>query len=153
MLILGWGFPSAMASVHEISDQIAEFLAGRLSLDQLEDWSAEYSWNIHKRTDKGTQALAYLVRSILNAYFDEVGEKELREELAIAIRPFQPELIQRQEESSTTSAAFRFVETHCIDKPLDVQTAMAGSVQYPRKPFGLASTSEFHLPRASFQAV
>jgi hypothetical protein len=78
-----------MASVHEISDQIAEFLAGRLSLDQLEDWSAEYSWNIHKRTDKGTQALAYRVRSILNAYFDEVGEKELREELAIAIRPFR----------------------------------------------------------------
>jgi hypothetical protein len=77
-----------MASVFEISAQVASFLADRLSLEQLEDWSAEYSWNIHKRADDSTQALAYQVRAILNAYSNDLCEDGLRRELAIAVRPF-----------------------------------------------------------------
>jgi hypothetical protein len=77
-----------MANVHEISDQVAAFLANRLSLEKLEDWSAEYSWNIHERADERTKALAYRVRAILNAYSDDADESSLREELATAILPF-----------------------------------------------------------------
>lgn len=77
-----------MASVQEISAQISAFLANRLSLEQFEDWSAEYSWNIHKRADEETQAFAYQVRAILNAYSEDADENLLREELATAVLPF-----------------------------------------------------------------
>ncbi len=77
-----------MASVCEISDHVADFLANRLSLEQLEDWSAEYSWNIHKRADDEIRELAYQIRAILNAHSDDPTEDGVRQELADAIRPF-----------------------------------------------------------------
>jgi hypothetical protein len=95
MLNLGWAFPLAMASIHEISDQVSAFLANRISLEQLEDWSAEYSWNIHTRADGETQKLVYQIRAILNAYSDESQESVIRQELAAVVRPFaeQPEIL------------------------------------------------------------
>lgn len=78
-----------MPSVSEILDQVGEFLAHRLSLEQFEDWSAEYSWNIHQRADHETQALAYRLCAILDAYSEDATEDALRQELATAIRPFR----------------------------------------------------------------
>jgi hypothetical protein len=78
-----------MANVQEISDQVLQFLAGDMSLDSFEDWSAEYSWNVHLRANEEIQALAYKIRGILNAHENDEDERVLREELATAIFPFQ----------------------------------------------------------------
>jgi hypothetical protein len=77
-----------MAGIYEIVQKVEAFLANVLSLQEFEDWSAEFSWDIHKRADANVQDLAYRVRAILNAFSDEESESGLREELAEAVRPF-----------------------------------------------------------------
>lgn len=80
-----------MASVREIADKVHAYLARpqRVSLEELEDWSAEYSWDIHKRADEQTRVLAYQIRAILNAHSDDPNEDGVRRGLAEAIRPFE----------------------------------------------------------------
>ncbi len=70
-----------MASALEASNRIAEFLADRISLEQLEDWSASFSWDIHRIDDEQAQAIAYQVRAILNEYSDDAIEDRIRKEL------------------------------------------------------------------------
>ena len=78
-----------MASVNEISDQVLEFLSDRISLQELEEWSASYSWNIHRRAGRKIQDLAYAVRGMLVEYSSgDIDEMKLRKGLADAIRPF-----------------------------------------------------------------
>lgn len=121
-----------MASVHEISDQVAAYLANRLSLEQLEDWSAEYSWNIHERADEETKALAYRVRAILNAYSDDADESSLQEELAAAIR--RPFVAPRSSSSNATLIETRkgpllaAAVAGCGNVALISISAMAGSI-------------------------
>ena len=67
-----------MPSVRDISHHVSEFLADRLSLEELEDWSAEYSWDIHKRGDDEVRELAYQVQAILNAHSDDSKEDSFR---------------------------------------------------------------------------
>jgi hypothetical protein len=79
-----------MAHVQEISNTVKKFLAGKLPLAEFEDWAAEYSWNIHQRTDAEAQQLAYLVQSKVGDFDDGyIDERSLRRELAAAIRPFE----------------------------------------------------------------
>jgi hypothetical protein len=70
-----------MASASEASNKIAEFLADRVSLEQLDDWSASFSWDIHKTGEEQAQAIAYQVRAILNEYSDDASEDRIRKEL------------------------------------------------------------------------
>jgi hypothetical protein len=84
LLILGCG----MAERREIIETVEAFLDNSLSLQDFEDWSAEFSWDIHKRADPDVQALAYQVRAILNAFSEDDFQDGLRKELAAAIRPF-----------------------------------------------------------------
>ena len=70
-----------MASASEASNKIAEFLADRISLEQLEDWSASFAWDIHKTGEERVQAIAYQVRAILNEYSDDASEDRIRKEL------------------------------------------------------------------------
>jgi hypothetical protein len=88
MLILGCG----MAEQYEIIQKVEAFLANSLSFQEFDDWSAEFSWNIHERADSETQALAYQVRAILNAFSEDDSESGLRKELAEAVRPFCSEV-------------------------------------------------------------
>jgi hypothetical protein len=78
-----------MANVNEIAEQVNSFLVGKLSFDDLENWSAEYSWNIHQRADDETQKLAYLVHSKIADFAGGLlDEPSLRREMASAVRPF-----------------------------------------------------------------
>ncbi len=77
-----------MASLEEISQHVSGFLANRVSLDEFEDWSASYAWNIHQRADKQTAARARLIQAILDAFEDDDDEAGLRAELENAIHPF-----------------------------------------------------------------
>lgn len=79
-----------MPSIHEISKQVAAFLANCISLEQFEDWSAEYSGDIYKTADDETRDLACQIRAILNAFDDDETEDGLRVELASTIRRYCP---------------------------------------------------------------
>ncbi len=79
-----------MANVTEISTHVREFLSGGMSLGELEDWAAEYSWNIHKRANQETQQLAYFVHDRVDDFAEgNIDETVFRQELAAAIRPFE----------------------------------------------------------------
>lgn len=115
MLSLGCG----MAELYEIVHKVEAFLANVLSLQELEDWSAEFSWNIHKRSDSEAQSLAYQIRAILNAFSDDEAESGLRKELAEAVRPFsfavpvyaKPiEIVVGRPSQKTGTGAFRPLE-------------------------------------------
>ena len=71
-----------MARALEAAEKVSAFLADRISLEELEDWSASFSWNIHRSDDEQAQAIAYQVRGILNEYSDDVSEERIRKELA-----------------------------------------------------------------------
>lgn len=75
-----------MASLRQISQHVSEFLSDRISLDDFQDWSAGYAWNIHQRADDKTAALARMIQAILNAFEGEADDSGLRVELANAIR-------------------------------------------------------------------
>jgi hypothetical protein len=80
-----------MANLHEIFDHVMNLLANEISLDDFEDWSAEYSLNIHQQANKDARNLAYQIRGILNAHEDDDSDVVLRGELAQAIFPFLEE--------------------------------------------------------------
>ena len=77
-----------MFNANEIPAQVVDFLEGRISLDQFEDWSSVYSWNIHKSADEEGRRIAYLIRGILNEHSDDLTEDALRRELADNVCPF-----------------------------------------------------------------
>ncbi len=76
-----------MASVSEIYANVSSFLAGEMSLEEFEDLSVAYAWNIHQRADVQTVRLARMVCVILDAFDADENERKLRVELANAIRP------------------------------------------------------------------
>jgi hypothetical protein len=82
-----------MASAQEVVKQVDEFLAQRIALEELEDWSASFAHSVYRDGDAQAQEAAGLLRSILNAYEDDGSEDALREELAVAIRPFAQQRI------------------------------------------------------------
>jgi len=77
-----------MANLHEIFDHVMNLLANEISLEQFEDWSAQYALNIHECGDEDAQRIAYQLRGILNAHEDDENEDILRRELADAIFPY-----------------------------------------------------------------
>ena len=100
-----------MANLREISDQVLNLLADEISLDVFEDWSAEYSWNLHRRAGKNVQDLAYQIRGILNAHADDETEQLLRQELAAAIFPF----LQAETQLADPSSSLLFAQQSNIE--------------------------------------
>jgi len=100
-----------MANVQEIADQVMRFLADEMPLEALEDWSAEYSWNLHQRAGEVVQDLAYQIRGILNAHADDETDSIIRQELASAVSPFLESATQMGEPSSSFLTQSN-VETH-----------------------------------------
>ncbi len=81
-----------MASARQAVDKVQAFLAKKMSLEGLEDWSASYIQSVHRIGDADAQKVAHLIRSILNAFEDDETEDALRLELANAILPFVPKV-------------------------------------------------------------
>src|SRR5437763_586788 len=71
----------------EAIDRIEDLSLDRMSVEEFEDWSSIYSWNIHKSNDREAQRIAYEIRGILNDYPEE-AESQMRLELKKLIRPF-----------------------------------------------------------------
>ena len=47
-----------MIAENQIRGSVARYLRGEISLDQLEDWLVEQSWNMHRDSDESAQRLA-----------------------------------------------------------------------------------------------
>ena len=77
-----------MANTREAADKISEFLANRISLEVLEDWSALYLQSAYQSRNLEAQRISRQIRSILNAFEDDENDRGLRLELANATRRF-----------------------------------------------------------------
>jgi hypothetical protein len=77
-----------MDILYEAINQVSDYLGSRVSLDDFENWSAGYMQTVYQSDNADAQAMARLVRSILNAFEDDESEVGLRQELADAIYPF-----------------------------------------------------------------
>ena len=77
-----------MSNAQDAVEQVWQFLANELSLEDFEDWSASYLTDAFQSDDLEAQKIGRLIRSILNAYADDSTEHALHLELAVAISPF-----------------------------------------------------------------
>jgi hypothetical protein len=72
-----------MLTEAQIRQRLAAFLENRSSLDELEDWLVQHSWNMHKDSEPLAQELAAAVELRLAEHSSEhLTEAALREELA-----------------------------------------------------------------------
>jgi hypothetical protein len=78
-----------MANAADFQEMVRRFLHDEISVQELEDWCASASWNIHK-SSPGLQQLAYQVQGALSEYSNsDIDYSQLRKELANAILPFR----------------------------------------------------------------
>lgn len=72
-------------SENAIRERLASYLAGEIALDDLEDWIAQRTWNLHKFGNERCQKLAYAIESKLSEHSSgHLTDEGLRREL----RPF-----------------------------------------------------------------
>jgi hypothetical protein len=62
-----------MVSREQVVEQAMEYLANRISLEDLEDWSAEASIDIHNNPDELAKRLVYAIRGVLNSHEDDAS--------------------------------------------------------------------------------
>jgi hypothetical protein len=77
-----------MSNAQDAVEQVWQYLANELSLDEFEDWSASYLTDVFQSGDAQAQEVGRVIRSILNAYGDDSTDAALRSELVNAISPF-----------------------------------------------------------------
>jgi len=70
------------------SEWLGHYLRGDLSLDRLEDWIAQSSWNMHKDSDQPSQKLASAIELRLAEHSSgHLDESALRDELRQLVNP------------------------------------------------------------------
>ena len=74
-----------MVTRTEAEQQIMEYLANKLSLDELEDWSAEAAVDAHNNPDHSAKSLIYSMRGLLNFHEDDDSEDGLKQNLLDAL--------------------------------------------------------------------
>jgi len=71
-----------MLSLLDIQDRLLPFLAGRVSLDDFEDWLVQNTWDIHRHGSGPAQELAYAIELRLAEYSSgHLSYEELHREL------------------------------------------------------------------------
>jgi hypothetical protein len=72
----------AMISEAQIREHVANYLAGKESLDSFEDWLVEHSWNMHLDSSESVQDLVNEVEIRLSEYSSgHLSDRALRREL------------------------------------------------------------------------
>jgi hypothetical protein len=80
-----------MPSLAQISQAIADYREGRLSIDAFDDWFHENSRGMFGENETVQAALLAIDSAFSSIRFDEATEEEFQRELANAIRPFEEE--------------------------------------------------------------
>jgi hypothetical protein len=62
-----------------------QYLANKISLDELEDWSAEAAIDIHNNPDGMARDLVFAIRGLLNEHEDDETPNPLKEALLEAV--------------------------------------------------------------------
>jgi len=76
-----------MVSKDEVTERLIDYLASKISLDELDDWSAEVSIDIHNNPDQAGRELVYSIRGLLNRHEDDDSEGALKQDLIEAMYP------------------------------------------------------------------
>jgi hypothetical protein len=80
-------------SADDIRAQVARYLAGEIQLDDLEDWIAQRTWNVHATGNEDCQRLAYAIEARLAEHSSgHLDEAALRKELAPLVTSYTPQL-------------------------------------------------------------
>src|SRR2546426_7914376 len=70
-----------MIAENQIREKLARYLRGEISLDHLEDWVVEQSWNMHRDSDDAAQQLAAAIELRLAEHSSgHLDEASLRNE-------------------------------------------------------------------------
>jgi hypothetical protein len=71
-----------MIAENQIRERVARYLVGEISLDELEDWLVERSWNMHRDSDEAAQKLAAAIELRLAEHSSgHLSDDGLRKEL------------------------------------------------------------------------
>lgn len=71
-----------MITENQIRESLARYLRREISLDQVEDWLVERSWNMHRDSDEAAQKLAAAIELRLAEHSSgHLSESSLRSEL------------------------------------------------------------------------
>lgn len=119
----------------ELREHLANFLDGKLSRDEFEDWLVQESWNIHKSSDIGARRLVYAIE--LRLAENEQGhlpDEELHRELAqILKRPF---VVSNVAVSSvqfiSSSSSLHFIRQMWEVRSVDIRSVGASLLSTPR---------------------
>ncbi|HET8550718.1 MAG TPA: hypothetical protein VFL57_22075 [Bryobacteraceae bacterium] len=114
-----------MFNIQRLSDKIDELFAARLDVDSFEDWFVAESWGHYEIQGHPLSQAIAAVHHVLHRYErDEVEERQVAEELAMAIRPFALSPIVFDEDGFLAKIALQSSKT---PPPVDEST---GSSQY-----------------------
>ncbi len=135
-----------MIAESKIREHLGRYLRQELSLDQLEDWIAQQSWNMHKDSDEAAQKLASAIELRLAEHSSgHLDEPSLREELRRFANPpvvrilfgeaaRQSLVVAEQSNNVTISASTLVVSfTSRVAPPLAGEPFLAGVVSSGRE--------------------
>ena len=57
-----------MISSSQIRSKLALVIAGRIPLDEFEDWFVLNTWNVHKTGSKAAEVLTFAIQELLSEY-------------------------------------------------------------------------------------
>lgn len=78
---------------NQIRQSLIRYLRNEFTLDQLEDWLAQHSWNMHLDSDLAAQKLASAIELRLAEHSSgHLGEFEMREELRALVSAYATQL-------------------------------------------------------------
>jgi hypothetical protein len=113
---------SDIASAHLIYSKARDFLHGRLTVDEFEDWFLANNWNAHRRESASTVGLVHRIEGLLlDLSADAIDEAVMRRQLERALCPHaRAQKYPVVERASSESEAFALPRT--LSRPFELST-------------------------------
>lgn len=115
-----------MLSEKEIRDKVSDYVVGKVSLDDFEDWFAAASWNIHKNPDLSAQHLAFAVELRLAEHSSgHLPEPDMREEFNWMVHSPVLVLVNSDNDVQSSTSSLPIRPQRLVFQPVDRAPAMA----------------------------
>lgn len=83
-----------MVNHSQISEEVARYLNGRISLDTFEDWIVMNTWNIHLANDRKAESFAFAIEESLAEHSSgHISESQLKGELRAMLLTPEPQRV------------------------------------------------------------